>query len=97
MDPYLVVTLMMTDECTSHWLTLMTSDLHLYTLSGSVYDTLLLSISACSRMCQNGGTLDEGNCMCNCADGYSGPTCESECTSSVDAVNMQHISRQVLR
>ena len=30
-------------------------------------------------MCQNGGTLDEGNCTCNCAGGFSGPNCESEC------------------
>ena len=37
-------------------------------------------VSACNRTCQNGGTLNEGNCTCDCADGYSGDTCESECT-----------------
>ena len=26
--------------------------------------------------CQNGGTLNGGNCTCSCADGYSGASCE---------------------
>ena len=30
-------------------------------------------------MCQNEGTLNNGTCMCNCADGFSGANCESEC------------------
>ena len=34
-------------------------------------------VSDCTRVCQNGGTLD-ANCTCNCTDGYSGPNCESE-------------------
>ena len=29
-------------------------------------------------MCQNEGALNNGTCMCDCADGYSGPNCESE-------------------
>ena len=36
------------------------------------------SVSACSRTCQNGGTLDAGTCMCNCSGGFSGSNCESE-------------------
>ena len=38
---------------------------------------LLLSL-ACPLTCQNGGALNESSCTCNCADGYSGDTCESE-------------------
>ena len=30
-------------------------------------------------MCQNGGTLDAGTCMCSCVGGFSGANCESEC------------------
>ena len=41
--------------------------------------SILLSILACSRMCQNGGTLDGGTCLCSCAGGFSGANCESEC------------------
>ena len=39
----------------------------------------LLFVSACIRMCQNGGTLDEGTCMCDCTDGFIGDTCDCEC------------------
>ena len=39
---------------------------------------VLLSILACSRMCQNGGTLDPGICTCICGGGFSGAKCESE-------------------
>ena len=35
--------------------------------------------SDCSRMCMNGGVLDEGNCTCDCAGGFSGPNCEGQC------------------
>ena len=35
-------------------------------------------LSACSRMCQNGGTLDTETCMCDCAGGFSGANYESE-------------------
>ena len=38
-----------------------------------------LLFSACTRTCQNGGTLDAGTCTCDCAGGFSGPSCESEC------------------
>ena len=41
-------------------------------------NNVLLSILACSRMCQNGGTLDPGTCTCSCAGGFSGANCESE-------------------
>ena len=36
------------------------------------------TVSACSRTCQNGGTVSAVTCMCDCADGYSGDTCGSE-------------------
>ena len=39
---------------------------------------IMLSILACSRTCQNEGTLDAGTCTCSCANGFSGATCESE-------------------
>ena len=47
--------------------------------NGIVLYVILLSILACSRMCQNGGTLDTGTCTCSCASGFSGDNCESEC------------------
>ena len=46
--------------------------------NGIVVFGILLSILACSRTCQNGGTLDAGTCTCSCASGFSGATCESE-------------------
>ena len=39
----------------------------------------LLSFKACVRMCQNEGVLDVGTCTCDCAGGFSGANCESEC------------------
>ena len=39
-----------------------------------------LLFSACALTCENGGTFNEGTCTCDCADGYSGATCGSECT-----------------
>ena len=33
----------------------------------------------CTRMCENGGTLDMENCTCNCTGGFSGDNCEREC------------------
>ena len=36
------------------------------------------SLSACSRSCRNGGTLNEGNCTCDCVGGFIEPNCESE-------------------
>ncbi len=38
-----------------------------------------ITILACPLNCQNGGTLNETTCTCDCADGYSGDTCGSEC------------------
>ena len=47
---------------------------------GSVLNFLCsVSLPACSRVCQNGGTLNPVTCMCDCADGFSGSNCESEC------------------
>ena len=45
----------------------------------SLYVSLFLFVLACSRMCQNGGTLDPGNCSCICAGGFSGANSESDC------------------
>ena len=39
--------------------------------------------TACSRMCQNGGTLDSGTCTCSCVGGFNGSNCESEYTLCV--------------
>ena len=43
------------------------------------FNFCLSSITVCSRMCQNGGILNTGMCMCDCAGGFSGPNCGSEC------------------
>ena len=40
---------------------------------------ILHLLTACSRVCQNEGTLDEGTCVCSCVGGFSGANCESEC------------------
>ena len=32
----------------------------------------------CILVCQNGGTLDDTTCECNCTDLYTGTNCESE-------------------
>ena len=39
-----------------------------------------VSVPACSRVCQNKAILDTGTCMCDCAGGFSGENCESECS-----------------
>ncbi len=36
-------------------------------------------VAACALMCQNEGTRNETTCTCDCADGYSGDNCGSEC------------------
>ena len=36
-------------------------------------------ISACPVTCENDGTLNVVTCTCDCADGYNGDTCRSEC------------------
>ena len=43
-------------------------------VSGNIIYILL----ACPLTCQNGGTLNETTCTCDCADGYSGDTCRGE-------------------
>ena len=43
------------------------------------YKSLFMSVTDCTRMCQNEGTLDEGNCECDCVGGFSEPNCASEC------------------
>ena len=45
-----------------------------------MHDSLCIpfSLSACSRSCQNGGTLNEGNCTCDCVGGFSEANCDSE-------------------
>ena len=39
------------------------------------------TVAACPLTCLNGGTLNTVTCTCDCADGYSGTTCGSECTA----------------
>ena len=41
--------------------------------------SVFMSVTGCTRMCENGGTLNEGNCTCGCVGGFSGANCESEC------------------
>ena len=36
-------------------------------------------VGICSLTCQNGGTLIYSTCTCNCADGFTGMDCSSEC------------------
>ena len=38
-----------------------------------------LIVTDCTRTCLNGGILNEENCTCDCAGGFSGPSCTSEC------------------
>ena len=39
----------------------------------------LFTVSVCTRVCSNGGTLNPGSCTCACRDGFSGANCEGEC------------------
>ena len=48
----------------------------------SAFLAFTLIVTACARMCQNGGTLNVGTCTCDCANGYVGATCGSECTTA---------------
>ena len=41
-----------------------------------------LIVTACARICQNGGTLNAGTCTCDCTNGYIGATCGSKCTAA---------------
>ena len=45
----------------------------------SWFFVFFLPSSACHKMCQNGGTLNESTCTCDCANGFGGDDCESEC------------------
>ena len=73
-------------------------------------DPLILShfvtiLLACPLTCQNGGTRNETTCTCDCADGYSGDTCGSECIMChIDSCSLlligyglsfKHISRSI--
>ena len=51
----------------------------LLTFASYCFTASLLTVAACALMCQNGGTRNENTCTCDCADGYSGDTCGSEC------------------
>ena len=35
-------------------------------------------VSDCTRMCDNGGSLNTDNCICDCVNGFSEGNCESE-------------------
>ena len=51
-------------------------------------------------MCQNEGALNSGTCMCECADGFSGPNCESEYivkTEKAPGLEMQKYHAYVVR
>ena len=58
----------------------------------SIYISFV-SVPACSRVCQNEGTLDTGTCMCDCAGGFSGDNCDSECSSewSLKQIHTMHV------
>ena len=43
-----------------------------------VCSALMCMNVACTRTCQNGGTLNSSSCTCNCVDAFSGVECESE-------------------
>ena len=42
-----------------------------------VQSSLLLSV--CALICENGGLHVGGTCTCDCADGFIGTSCGSEC------------------
>ena len=48
----------------------------------SLFFVFFLPHSACHKMCQNGGTLNESTCTCDCANGFGGDDCESECIAN---------------
>ena len=54
------------------------------------FTTSLLTVAACALTCMNGGTLNETTCTCDCADGYSGDNCESECISGSEPKAARH-------
>ena len=53
-----------------------------FTISG------VCAIAGCDLTCQNGGARNETTCTCDCADGYSGDTCESECPYCLGSKNV---------
>ena len=61
-----------------HMNTLMFKQHSQYVLAVVVISFFLCCVPACPLICQNGGTLNTGACTCDCTDGYSGATCESE-------------------
>ena len=61
-------------------------------ISAFLLFSLAMIVSPCNRMCQNGGTLAEASCTCDCADGFSGDNCESECIVMRLAITRDMIS-----
>ena len=56
-------------------------EMHVHTLSvlcARIPIYLPFTHLACTQTCQNGGTLDERTCMCDCTGGFSGANCEGE-------------------
>ena len=51
---------------------------HVYRVPCHCLSVLILVAENCTKECQNGGTLDESGCVCQCAEGYTGPLCEGE-------------------
>ena len=43
-----------------------------------------ITVLACPLTCQNNEKLNAGTCTCDCADGYSGDTCRSQCTMQLN-------------
>ena len=54
---------------------------HMLQLSIRLHFAINRFYLACSLTCQNGGTLNMSSCTCDCPDGYSGSSCESELQS----------------
>ena len=48
--------------------------------TASLIPCFLLTVAACALTCQNGRSLNEVNCTCDCANGYSGDDCTCEPT-----------------
>ena len=49
----------------------------------SVPPSFICSVLVCHLTCQNEGTVNKETCACDCAEGYSGPSCEGECYCNI--------------